>query len=555
MQSNLASATLPVAALSPAMRSAKRVVLAGLRAHGLHLSLTGIYFLAMVATIWSRPDAIEVAFDKIVGVILGMSVALTVAFITLQRYWHMVAIAKPERPIIHFSTDLTRELFDARRWATGLPMALAMLPFMYVYAIFKYNIPVIAPFSWDTTFEAWGRTLHLGFLPWQWLEPYLSNVPVTVLLSVNYFIWAAVLWGMAVALGFSGRNDELRTRFFLTFMLTWSIGGTVIAILFSSAGPCFWQQLHLPGNPYAGIMENLQKANAVVPLGVIEEQNTLWMGYSKHTLIAGISAMPSMHNATALLLALTALHLGRSLSILLWCHCILVFLGSIWLGWHYSIDAYAAFAITSFFWWASKPIAARWHALSFVKEFDALLAEIPHRDGASASASNSLETANLSRLLANLRERIRDRLAMNGVGRASAAKQSIRDAHVEKFQHAKGEEDHRHRLDDGPHANRRSRLPNLQIILFATRACIAEYRPGLLHRTSRVLGGTKRSAYGDALSCKFSAPRCRPYGRCNMQHNRNCTPVSQPRSPQVRRLLKEQGRTPPESRPSTFSSP
>jgi hypothetical protein len=421
MLSNLASTTLQVSALGPAARSLKRVVTAGLKAHSLLLTITGVYFLAMTATIWTRPDAIEVPFGKIIGTIVGMSVALTVAVVALQRYWHMVAIARPERPLIHFTADLAQELLDARRWATGLPMALAMLPFMYVYAIFKYNIPVIAPFAWDTTFEAWGRTLHFGFLPWQWLEPYLSNVPVTVLLSANYFLWAAVLWGMAVALGFSGRNDEIRTRFFLTFMLTWSFGGTLLAILFSSAGPCFWQQLHLPGNPYAGIMENLQRANAIVPLGVVEEQNTLWMGYSKHTLIAGISAMPSMHNATALLLALTALHLGRTLAILLWCHCVLVFLGSIWLGWHYSIDAYAAFAITSFFWWASKPIAARWHDLSFVKEFDSMLAQIPHRASASAGAVNLLENGQFGRLLANLSGRIRGRFAMSGNDRIPAA--------------------------------------------------------------------------------------------------------------------------------------
>jgi hypothetical protein len=99
--------------------------------------------------------------------------------------------------------------------------------------------------------------------------------------------------------------------------------------------------------------------------------------------------MPSMHNATALLLALTALHLGRKLAILLWCHCILVFLGSIWLGWHYSIDCYAAFAITSFFWWISKPIAAWWHALSVVREFDAVLAQLPTRALQPAHSENA----------------------------------------------------------------------------------------------------------------------------------------------------------------------
>jgi hypothetical protein len=393
MQLNLASQASYTQRLSPAALALIRVVSAGLKAHGLLLFVTGVYFLAMATTIWNRPDAIRVPFAKIVGVILGISVALTVSAVALQRFCHMVAIAKPARPLAHFTLDLAQALFDPRRWATGLPMALALLPFMYVYANFKYNIPVIAPFSWDTTLETWSRALHFGFLPWQWLDPFLSNVAATALLSANYFMWAAVVWGMTVALGFSGRNDETRTRFFLTFMLTWSIGGTLLAILFSSAGPCFWQQLHLPGDPYAGLMDNLRRANAIVPLGVIEEQNTLWQGYSKHMLIAGISAMPSMHNAMALLMALTATQLGRNLAILLWCHCILVFLGSIWLGWHYSVDCYAAFAITSLFWWASKPIAAGWHALSFVKEFDTVLAEIPSQGSASAGPLNLSEDA------------------------------------------------------------------------------------------------------------------------------------------------------------------
>lgn len=357
-----------------------RTLLAGLKAHALVLGFTAIYFLVMVATIWPRSDAITISFMDVVGGILEVSIVLTLSAIVLHRFVDLIVFAKPERPIAHFTSDLLASLFNPRRWATGLPMALAMLPFMYVYAIFKYNIPVFVPFSWDQTFELWGRSLHSGFHLWQWLEPFLSNVTATSVLSLNYILWGAFLWGTMVILGFSGRNDELRTRFFLTFMLTWSFGGSLLATIFSSAGPCFWQQLHLPGNPYAGVMKNLYQANAELPLGVVQVQNALWEGYSHHTSIAGISAMPSMHNATALLLALTALHFGGIVAILMWTHCILVFIGSVWLGWHYAVDGYVAFAITGFFWWWSKSIAAWWHSLSFVKDFDRVLAELPGSD-------------------------------------------------------------------------------------------------------------------------------------------------------------------------------
>lgn len=370
----------------PVPSSVVRTLFAGIKAHSLVLGVTALYFLAMTVTVWPRPDAITVSFIGVVGGILEVSVLLTLTAIVLQRFLHLVMFAKPDRPIAYFSSDLLGYIFNARRWATGLPMALALLPFMYVYAIFKYNIPVLVPFSWDQTFERWGRSLHSGSHLWEWLAPLLSNVTVTSVLSINYILWGAFLWGTMVALGFSGRNDKLRTRFFLTFMLTWSFGGTLLATIFSSAGPCFWQHLHLPGNPYGGVMENLYQSNTHLPLGIVQTQKILWDGYAHHTLIAGISAMPSMHNATALLLALTAVHFGRMIATVMWTHCVLVFIGSVWLGWHYAVDGYVAFAITGFFWWLSKSIAAWWHSLSFVKDFDIVLAELPGSEELVGSA-------------------------------------------------------------------------------------------------------------------------------------------------------------------------
>jgi hypothetical protein len=41
-------------------------------------------------------------------------------------------------------------------------------------------------------------------------------------------------------------------------------------------------------------------------------------------------------------------------------HMVLIFLGSIHLGWHYAIDAYLAWALTLIVWFAVKPFAVWW---------------------------------------------------------------------------------------------------------------------------------------------------------------------------------------------------
>jgi hypothetical protein len=52
-------------------------------------------------------------------------------------------------------------------------------------------------------------------------------------------------------------------------------------------------------------------------------------------------------------------------------HMILIFLGSIHLGWHYAVDAYAAWAITLVLWPTAYYIAKWWEARPKVQAFNA----------------------------------------------------------------------------------------------------------------------------------------------------------------------------------------
>ena len=98
-----------------------------------------------------------------------------------------------------------------------------------------------------------------------------------------------------------------------------------------------------------------RRERGVADLG-LPVQDELWQGYVDNSVIVrGISAMPSMHNGSALLFALAGYQVSRFAGHLLSAHAILIFIGSIHLGWHYAVDSYLAWALTLVIWFAVWP--------------------------------------------------------------------------------------------------------------------------------------------------------------------------------------------------------
>jgi PAP2 superfamily protein len=126
----------------------------------------------------------------------------------------------------------------------------------------------------------------------------------------------------------------------------------VLGTIFSSVGPAFYGRLLGETDPYLPLMTYLREMSQLVPLWAIDTQDALWQSYiSGHGMIAGISAMPSMHVGSSVLLALVTFAAGnRRLG---WCLAVfagIIFLGSIHLAWHYAIDGYAGVAVALFGW-------------------------------------------------------------------------------------------------------------------------------------------------------------------------------------------------------------
>ena len=344
-------------------------------ANVIFVAVVAAYYAAFSILLRLRPDMLVT--DMLLAFVgfLTISVIFISLSVFIMRFYHIARYVKPDRPIPALLKDMKQFFTDRKRMANGIPIVLTMMVCMYVFSNIKSSIPMLNNFSWDMYFADLDKTLHFGMHPWEWLQPLLGYAPVTFLLNVNYNLWFLVTWMVWVYFAFLNKPSELRTRFFLSFFALWIIVGNLMAIGLSSAGPCYFGRLGLSPDPYAALMAYLQGVNEVFPIWALPLQDSLWEGYLDQTLIVkGISAMPSMHNGSAFLYALAGYQVSRFAGRILALHALLVFIGSIHLGWHYAVDSYLAWALTLVIWFAVLPIARWWHSTAAQGEFDRALA-------------------------------------------------------------------------------------------------------------------------------------------------------------------------------------
>jgi membrane-associated phospholipid phosphatase len=166
----------------------------------------------------------------------------------------------------------------------------------------------------------------------------------------SWFYLLALIW---VWQAFTQRDRRLRQQFFLSLMLGWILLGSVAAVLFSSAGPCYFGRVTGLPDPYQPLMTYLNDANQVHGVWALGLQAALWRSYTlqEFSLLSGISAMPSMHVVLATLFALVCWRTNRWLGIVMSIYAALIMVGSVHLGWHYAIDGYAGAAGMMTIWY------------------------------------------------------------------------------------------------------------------------------------------------------------------------------------------------------------
>ena len=252
---------------------------------------------------------------------------------------------------------IRQDFLSRDRLLLALPV-LALWPITASgFTYLKSIIPMVQPFYLDPLLHDWDRSLHFGIEPWRILQPLLGYTWITFVINFGYALWFFVLQALLVLQAAATGNRHRRMQFLLTMALSWALIGCLAATLMSSAGPCYYGLVTGGPDPYAPLMDYLGGVEASlnawnIPLTSAVLQDLLWQSHVTNDfgIARGISAAPSMHIASAWIIARLAWDLGRPARIAGCLFLGLIFIGSIHLGWHYAIDGYIAIAYAWALW-------------------------------------------------------------------------------------------------------------------------------------------------------------------------------------------------------------
>jgi hypothetical protein len=294
-----------------------------------------------------------VVFVSVPGLLSYGVFILGAAFVEMIRLIKAKHIG-PATPVIW--RKISKEFLARQCFVNLLHTFLILYPFVSAFIFFKENIPAINPFAWDVALAETDRMLHGGFYPHEIIAPLFNFPAVTAFINFNYQLWFVMVMAIWLWQGAAAQESFLRQRYLLSFILMWFFGTCVFGVIFSSVGPCFYGLL-MPDatDPYASLMAYLRGANETYPVHSLGVMDDLWSSYIKGDgLIAGISAMPSMHVASSVSFIFIAKAAGKPiLARFFMLFAALIMIGSVHLGWHYAIDGYVGALIAYLSWKAS----------------------------------------------------------------------------------------------------------------------------------------------------------------------------------------------------------
>ncbi|MHC4269362.1 MAG: phosphatase PAP2 family protein [Planctomycetota bacterium] len=232
----------------------------------------------------------------------------------------------------------------------------------------KSSIQIINPYYLDQTLVSLDRFIHFGFNPWRLTHALFGSVAATKAIDFLYQLWFFVLMFYPLWMVLNYKLGVTRAKFLVCYVLTWTILGSVLAVIFSAVGPCFYEPIMGRSDVYEPLMSRLHEISEIYKsqgrfgLHAIKNQATL-LGYFTDNSIgigSGITAMPSMHVSFAMLLFLSARELNKKAGYLTLIYLFFIQVGSVHLGWHYAVDGYISMILTWILWRLSGWIVNRY---------------------------------------------------------------------------------------------------------------------------------------------------------------------------------------------------
>jgi hypothetical protein len=237
-----------------------------------------------------------------------------------------------------------------------LPVLIAPL-FLGGYTTAKTSMSRLISFRWDSFFTDMDKWIFASD-PWRLTHALIGPSATAWLEGFYTLVWGATLVFVGAFIAILG-GRRLVGRYFLTLSLAWMIGGIFLAYLFSSAGPVFAAHFDPAlADRFAPLRDVLDRT--LSEESSVRRTQAYLLRELSLSFVAkggGISAMPSMHLATATLYILAAR--GTRWLIPAWLFFALTFLGSVHFGYHYAVDMPLAVLVTVICWQLAGKVYAR----------------------------------------------------------------------------------------------------------------------------------------------------------------------------------------------------
>lgn len=337
-------------ALSPSERTRKTKIIYELSKDLPLYFIAGIYALSSCIVIGRFSSSIEFKLFSYTPFWFAGSLFCILTYILIIELPRTIK-ARSKRPLTDALKATHQKISFSRLIVGGILICVTSIVWS-VFSCIKNMLPSLAPFWLDQEIADLGQMLHGGYTPWKLLHPLLGYYWVTRTIEVIYLNgWMLMLIVLSVFLALNSKYDRLRIQYFATMFLVLFLLGNIIAGLGMSAGPIYYGYITGDHQRYSGLVDYLAFSKGLVS-SASDIQDYLWSAFINKNpqLGSGISAFPSIHVAMATLFLLAGWNVSRRFGRALISFWLLIFVGSIHLGWHYSLDGYAS-AVGTFLLW------------------------------------------------------------------------------------------------------------------------------------------------------------------------------------------------------------
>ena len=306
---------------------------------------------------WAAPALIIVSTEYVVALLIGLRAGFHYS-IPFEAYavigLTIVGLAAAAMIVVrltvyfrHGERSPTRRLLREAHYFSGFAAgALLVALQISVLTWTKVMLPIAEPFWADPLLASVDRSLF-GNEPWvlahrafEWASPFLD---------LAYVTWAPVKFATFLIVLISPESERKARALVSYFIMLAAVAFG--QYLLSSAGPVFYAQFGF-GSRFAALP---------IEPWVETTRAYLWHDYLKAggDIGGGISAMPSLHVAAALWVALVWNGFDRRLGLIGFSYFGLIAIGSVFLGWHYAVDGIVGAGIVLLAWAVAPKIARR----------------------------------------------------------------------------------------------------------------------------------------------------------------------------------------------------